>query len=320
MTTPSTRFIPVQPDLAVRLSGGGADRQFHHLFEKGHIHALNTAIACGRPLLLTGEPGVGKTQLARAAAKALGRAFVRFTVDSRSESRDLLWRFDPVARLAEAQVAGSREWSEGGLEEHLEPRRYLRPGPLWWGFDWDSAAGLPLAEKPRQRDEGNPENGVVVLIDEIDKAEVDVPNGLLEALGEGSFQPEGWGGRVRVGAVAPLVVITSNRERSLPDAFVRRCVVLRLTLPEEADELKGLLRARGKAHTDLDDGVLETAAGFLVKDRSAARAAGHHPLPGQAEYLDLLRAVEELSAAAGEAPDELLERVRPFILRKGEAV
>lgn len=317
MTSPPIRFVPSQPGY-VELQGGGPDAKFRHQFETRHIDAINTAIACKRPLLVSGEPGVGKTQLARAAAKALERAFVRFTVDAKTESRDLLWHFDAVARLAQAQVAPGMGWKQAELEQRLQVRNYLRPGPLWWGFDWETARTLPISVEPPQPDGGDYRKGVVVLIDEIDKAEIDVPNGLLEALGDGSFQPEGMAGRVSVAGVAPLIVITTNLERSLPRAFVRRCVVLDMKLPEDDEALHTLLVARGGAHCEaLSEDVLKEAATQLVADRNQARRDKHRLLPGQAEYLDLLRAVAELSSEAA-TPEELVELVKPYILAKGD--
>lgn len=300
------------PEVSVEQSG----RTVKHLFEPTHVEAINTALACQRPLLLTGEPGVGKTQLAQAAAQVLKRAYVRSTVDAKTEARDLLWQFDAIARLADAQLAQLRGWSEEQCQRELALANYLLPGPLWWGINWESAKGLKRAKRPPQSGTSDPNNGVVVLIDEIDKAEIDVPNGLLEALGEGSFQPEGMEQPVTRGKQPPFVVITSNRERSLPDAFVRRCVVLKMELPGDDDELRELLVKRGAAHARLPEEMLIEAADQLIEDRKACKKP---PRPGQAEYLDLLRAVEEL-AGGGLSHSDLLAMVRPFLLKKAESV
>ena len=146
--------IPLPPDahLVVRFEGDGdlADRV--HLLGVDEIDAVNAAIAAGRPLLVRGDPGTGKSQLARAAAKALGRALVQYVVDSHTELRDLLWRFDAVQRLADAQLAGSLN-KRGATR--LEVRNYLHPGPLWWVFDWADAqrqADRVGADPPAQPD------------------------------------------------------------------------------------------------------------------------------------------------------------------------
>jgi MoxR-like ATPase len=156
-----------------------------------------------------------------------------------------------------------------------------------------------------------------VLIDEIDKAEIDVPNGLLEALGEGSFQPEVLDAPVRADSIPPFVVITSNRERGLPDAFVRRCVVMRMALPDDDTKLRTLLVERGRAHSKLPPEVLGQAADLLIKDRKASTKPPH---PGQAEYLDLLRAVEEQLTKDGPSAADLLGRIEPYLLRKTESI
>jgi MoxR-like ATPase len=292
-----------------------------HLFEKRELDAINAALAAGRPLLVRGEPGSGKSQLARAAARGLGRAFVAKVIDARTEARDLLWTFDAVRRLADAQVLAARgeKMSSAAIERALDELRYVTPGPLWWAFDWRSAlapaAGIDVAPPP-QAAGAAAENGVVVLLDEIDKADSSVPNGLLDALGQGGFDGPA---RLRIecGAVPPLVVVTTNEERSLPDAFLRRCLVLQLKLYEDSASLIEWLKRRGRAHfkaEELGDSVLAQAAKMLARDRERLSSQGLPP-PGAAEYLDLLRAVAR-SQRPAEEHLKLLERIGEFALRK----
>lgn len=305
-----------------------------HVFDTDSIAAVNGALAAGRPLLVRGEPGVGKTQLAAAVAAQLDRPLVPFTLNSATESTDLLCRFDAVQRLAEAQVCGALKLSERQVRRRLEEWRFVTPGPLWWGFDWTGA----VAHLQRQRDasagsenddddsadsdagnsdeidqinlpdmQGRPSNGVVVLIDEIDKADTDVPNGLLEALGSRKFTPQGCD-EVTAGETAPLVIITTNQERVLPDAFIRRCLVMHMKPPNREELIKRGEAHFGEAHAD----VLESAADQLMEDREKASP----PRPGLAEYLDLVRAVLILERQQQRTAKELIDELSDFTLRK----
>lgn len=314
-------FLDIGPGHRVVLSSGGDLPEQMHVFDETSIHAVNAALAARRPLLVRGEPGAGKSQLARATAKALGRAYVPHVVDARTESRDLLWHFDAVARLAEAQLAGALGGSSAeGIRDRLQVKNYLGPGPLWWAFDWLDAEKQAKAihtPKPVQLDGGDPARGCIVLVDEVDKAESDVPNGLLEALGAGEFTPPGRDGPVRAGGIPPLVVVTTNEERALPDAFVRRCMVLFLSLPDGGDDLIDFLIGRGRAHfPHADEAVLRGAAEQLAQDREEARSRQYSPLPGQAEYLDLVRAVVILKPDDPAAQRALLEVIGRFALKK----
>lgn len=290
-----------------------------HLLQAQEIHAINAAIAAGRPLLVRGEPGVGKSQLARAAAKALGRAFIKHVIDSHTESRDLMWTFDAVKRLAEAQLAGALRADIESARAELAVEKFLLPGPLWWAFNWDEAekqAKLAKGASPAHPDGGDWRKGTVLLLDEIDKAEVEVPNGLLDALGAREFMPAGRNCAVHAKGVPPLVVITTNEERVLPDAFLRRCLILHLGLPTDDKALQAFLAARGKAHfPDAAPKLRQAAAEMLVADRSAAIKDQVRPYPGQAEYLDLLRAVLGLADTVREQM-KLLDVVRTYTLRK----
>jgi MoxR-like ATPase len=219
-------------------------------------------------------------------AEKLGWRFHPITVSSRTTARDLQWSFDTVARLADAQALPP------GSE--LPPRaRYVVPGVLWWAFDPESAAlrGLDKAD-PAAQDRKfkhavdptpiNPRaRRSVVLIDEIDKADPDVPNDLLVPLGSYHFTVED--GPPVVAADPPLVVITTNEERELPRAFLRRCVILALTAPDPTR-----LRQIANAHFgDLTSGLLDAVQGEYLRIR-AERIEANEPPPSVAEFLDAL--------------------------------
>ena len=228
----------------------------------------------------------------------------------------------------------SREELQSIVENRLHPRNFTEPGPLWWAFNWKTAAERmeklgkqpPPAPSEWSRDDG----GVVVLIDEIDKADGTVPNGLLGALGSGWFDEPGET-RVKVNRKAepPLVVLTTNEERVLPDAFVRRCIVLQIDMgdvrtSEGEERFSNILRERGRAHfrpEDVPDDVLDAVAGQLVEDRRVLieRRLG---LPGTAEYIDLLWGLTDMTAAIQDPmtrqakQKELLERLATFVFDK----
>lgn len=286
-----------------------------HIFDQPSIDAVNAALAARRPLLVLGEPGTGKSQLARAAAKLLKRAFVHRVVDVRTEAQDLLWQFDAVRRLADAQLAGAlKTETSDDLRTRLAIENYLTPGPLWWALNWPSAQAQ--AEKcdlkpPHQPDGGESANGCVVLIDEIDKAEPEFPNALLEVLCNGEFTPLGVAEPIKATTPAPLILITSNEERSLPAAFMRRCLAVRLSLPTNDEALHDLLITRGRAHfPNAAPNILTQAANQIIADRNQAPP----PKPGQAEYLDLLRAVTTLATDPAEQA-RLLNTIAPYVLK-----
>lgn len=313
-----TKFL-VNPGKPITLPAIGEMLPDVHDFEQRSVNAINTALAAKRPLLLRGEPGVGKSQLARAAAHVLGRAFIPFVVDSRTESRDLLWHFDAVQRLADAQICGQMFKSFDEARKELTEEKYVRPGPLWWAFHWEGAEKRSNGSKVghhRLENWNSKTDGCVLLIDEIDKGERDVPNGLLEALGSHEISVP-WGEPVVVRNAPPLVIITSNSERQLPDAFIRRCLVLSLSLPAKREELIKKLIERGNAHfPNANAAVLEAIANQLADDRTQAQAEHSTPLPGQAEYLDLLRAVTEMKPDSVEEQLKVLMEIKDFVLKK----
>ncbi len=168
------------------------------------IEAVNLAIYLERPLLLKGEPGCGKTQLARAVAYELGLPFEAWYIKSTSRAKDGLYTYDAVSRLRDAQLAATgRIIKDEDIPRISDPATYVQWGPLGRAF------------QNNQR--------TVVLIDEIDKADIDFPNDLLLELDEQRFIVEETEREVQAKA-APIVFITSNDEKDLPDAFLRRCL------------------------------------------------------------------------------------------------
>ena len=306
----------------VEIPASGSWPKSVHSFEGNNsdsIWAVNAALTSGRPLLIRGEPGVGKSQLARAAAQVLGRIFISEVVYAHSECCDLLWKFDAVARLGEAQIlAGCKEDKR---EEKLNPLRFLSPGSMWWAFNWMSAKAqwekcLHKSRMPEEPQGWVEENGAVLLIDEIDKADENLPNGLLEVFGNGAFtvpylKDKKYEVAVK-GKTKPLIIITTNEERELPRAFLRRCMVLHMELPSEKE-----LIDRGKLHFKnkfSDDDIYKKAIDYLWKDREDAIDNGC-PAPGQAEYFDLLRALSEMSSDKKEQL-EILDKIYKFALKK----
>ena len=292
-----------------------------HAFDPEDIMAINAALATGRPLLLRGEPGVGKTQMAQAAAQVLQRPLLTLVVDSRTESRDLLWQLAAVERLAEAQILGHIEEDRDKARQALAMEHYIKPGPFWWALNWKDAKIKNADRAPDGYHElsGSPAEGCIVLIDEIDKAESDVPNGLLEVLAEHRFAaPLGAGFQVKLsGQAAPLVLITTNEERDLPAAFIRRCLVHHLKLPKSENDLKAKLIERGRIHfaDSLDTTVYQRAADLIYSEREHCRNKGLKPLPGQAEYLDLLTAAANLKSNDLDALTAI-EQVAEYVIKK----
>ena len=166
--------------------------------------AVNAAIALERPLLVKGEPGTGKTELARQIAASLGLPLLEWHVKSTTKAAQGLYEYDAVSRLRDSQL---------GEERVHDVRNYIRQGPLWRAFE--------------------AEGKVVLLIDEIDKADIEFPNDLLQELDRMEFFVYETGETVRA-RQRPIVVITSNNEKELPDAFLRRCFFHYIRFPDEA--------------------------------------------------------------------------------------
>ena len=165
--------------------------------------AVNAAVTLKRPLLVKGEPGTGKTMLAEEIAKALDRPLIQWHIKSTTKAQQGLYEYDAVSRLRDSQLGDARVH---------DVRNYIRPGPLWRAF----------ASEER----------LVLLIDEIDKADIEFPNDLLQELDRMEFFVYETGETVRA-RHRPIVVITSNNEKELPDAFLRRCFFHYIRFPDE---------------------------------------------------------------------------------------
>jgi MoxR-like ATPase len=280
--------------------------------------ALKVAIVTGRPLLLYGWPGSGKSSLAAYVARNLGWRYYEHVVTARTEAADLLWRFDHVRRLSDAQVKRRK----------LRDVDYVEPGALWWALDPASARrrGVPEdSEAPAQaRDPHDDINRnrhdrcAVLLIDELDKADPDVPSSLLVPLGSLRFTVTESGtevGNPDAGpeAIGPrrLVIITTNEERDLPAAFVRRCIVHCLELPDE-DVLEEIahrhLRAEGRTASNQHTARIRALAEQLVASRPDEPGPDDH-VPSTAEFLDAVHALLELGDRLCDKDWELVERV-----------
>jgi MoxR-like ATPase len=262
--------------------------------------AVRVAIATARPLLLRGVAGSGKSSLAPFVARMHERRFYKATVTARTEARDLMWTFDALQRLNDAQVTEKptgRNAASGNVRRVDVLENYITPRALWWAFDPQSAARRGAAKSGvdpvTDPGIGPRKNGVVVLIDEIDKADPDVPNNLLESLGSLQFTVVETGKEVKLAdpRQVPLVIITTNDERELPAAFYRRCVVH--VLPEHGKdrlvEIAGAhfdaeVKDRKKAKALYADVAVE-----LQKYRDEAKKL-HTRRPSTAEYLDAVRA------------------------------
>lgn len=215
------------------------------------IEAVNLAIYLERPLLLKGEPGCGKTQLARAVAYELGLKFEPWYVKSTSRARDGLYTYDAIARLRDAQLASSGRLAPADLERIDNPATYIRFGPLGRAFQSTERT--------------------IVLIDEIDKADIDFPNDLLVELDEQQFvvdEARQDGKELRIQAtVAPIIFITSNDEKDLPDAFLRRCLFQQVQFPS-AEQLVRIVHDR---YPDASDTLTQAAVDRFLQLREQLR-------------------------------------------------
>ena len=226
--------------------------------------AVNAAVALERPLLVKGEPGTGKTELARQVAAALGLPMIEWNVKSTTRAHQGLYEYDAVSRLRDSQLGDARVH---------DIANYIRPGKLWQAF---TATGR-----------------VVLLIDEIDKADIEFPNDLLQELDQMAFHVYETGETIRA-AHRPIVIITSNNEKELPDAFLRRCFFHYIRFPD-MDTMRRIVEVH---HPGIKDALLTTALTqfYEIRDQQGLKKK-----PSTSEVLDWLK----LLLAEDLAPEDL---------------
>jgi MoxR-like ATPase len=222
-------------------------------------HAVNVAVALARPLLVRGEPGTGKTLLAENLASALGLPLIRWHVKSTTKAKDGLYVYDTVARLHDSRFGSS----DGANVRDIA--KYIKLGPL----------GEALSAPSR----------VVLLIDEIDKADLEFPNDLLHELDVMKFRIDETGKEVAA-VERPIVIITSNNEKELPDAFLRRCVFHYIQFPSR-ELMTEIVRVH---HPDITDRVLDNALEVFFGLRSTPRL---RKKPSTSELIDWICALKK---------------------------
>ncbi|MCC5988800.1 MAG: MoxR family ATPase [Pararhodobacter sp.] len=228
------------------------------------IMAVNAAVTLERPLLVKGEPGTGKTELARQVADSLDMEIIEWNVKSTTRAHQGLYEYDAVSRLRDSQL---------GDERVQDVRNYIRKGKLWQAFE----AGRK----------------VVLLIDEVDKADIEFPNDLLQELDRMEFFVYETGETIRA-QHRPVVIITSNNEKELPDAFLRRCFFHFIRFPD-AETLARIVRVH---FPGIKEGLLSTALSQFFELRDTP---GLKKKPSTSEMLDWLK----LILAEDLAPEDL---------------
>ncbi|QPR89661.1 AAA family ATPase [Aeromonas hydrophila] len=227
----------------------GSDR---YLASESLKMAVNAAIVLEKPLLIKGEPGTGKTELAEAVARHLGTELIAWHIKSTTKAQQGLYEYDAVARLRDSQLGDPRVG---------EISHYIRRGKLWQAFTAD--------QRP------------VLLIDEIDKADIEFPNDLLQELDRMEFDVYETGERIKA-RQRPVVIITSNNEKELPDAFLRRCFFHYIRFPDKA-EMQAIVKLH---YPNLKESLLGEAMDLFFELREVE---GLRKKPSTSELLDWIR-------------------------------
>jgi MoxR-like ATPase len=233
--------------------------------------AVNCALALERPLLVKGEPGTGKTLLAQAISESLGMDLTHWAVKSTTRAQDGLYVYDTVQRLYDAR------FGDGDVKDI---RRYIKLGPM----------GKVFASSQRQ----------ILLIDEVDKADLEFPNDLLHELDRMRFVIPETGDEV-VATQRPVVIITSNNEKELPDAFLRRCVFHFIDFPDQ-ELMKRIVRVH---HPGVDGALVDQAVVAFYELRAVPRIRKR---PSTSELVDWITVLMQ-----GGVGKERLVRELPFL-------
>jgi MoxR-like ATPase len=256
------------------------DAPEHYLADDGLRAAVNVAIALGQPLLLTGEPGTGKTQLAASLAYELDLPALTFNVKTTSSAKDLFYRYDALGHFRDAQF--------GRGKEEVDAAKFIKYEAL--------GLAILLSLPPAQGDVYLPESlrgrgptRSVVLIDEIDKAPRDLPNDVLNEIQDMAFTVRETSETFTSSEkYRPIIVLTSNSEKGLPDAFLRRCVFYDIPFPDKK-RLTAIVRRRLPPQSAFTTEQLEHAIDHFEE----LRKLGLKKPPATAELLGWVRILEQ---------------------------
>ena len=227
--------------------------------------AVNAAVTLQKPLLIKGEPGTGKTMLAEQVAASLGLKLIQWHIKSTTKAQQGLYEYDAVSRLRDSQLGDGRV---------NDIRNYIKKGKLWEAFDAD----VP----------------VVLLIDEIDKADIEFPNDLLTEIDKMEFFVYETGETIKARR-RPIVIITSNNEKELPDAFLRRCFFHYITFPDAAT----MKRIVDVHYPDIKASLVREAMEIFFDVR---KVPGLKKKPSTSELIDWLKLL-----LADDIPDDILK-------------